>query len=291
MGTSDTNMGGIYAKIVADSIANNVRLTTLALHYPRFILPEVNTHRIFSRSTSSSRAIPTSKLIEQVETVPAMPVYWGENKSGMQADKVCEKVEEAKICWVAASKKAAHWAKILAEYKVHKQVTNRVLEPYLFVNTVVTATEWDNFFRLRLDAAAQPEFRALAWAMKIAMDNSTPTNLVLGEWHLPFTEGLNENIETMQLVSAARCARVSYLNHDGSKSTVAKDVQLANQLLADRHMSPLEHQASPMEYVCGQGHHKLQWEKGITHVDREDNFWSGNLRGWVQFRQLKQYGF
>ena len=77
-----------FAKIIADSISETgERLTTVQVKFHRYILSEVNTHRVFSRNYSSSRAIPISKLIEQVRKDPAMPVYWGKNKAGMQAEQ------------------------------------------------------------------------------------------------------------------------------------------------------------------------------------------------------------
>jgi thymidylate synthase ThyX len=81
----------ISAKIIADSISESEygdRITTFELEYPRFIHGELMTHRLFSRNAASSRAIPINKMMDQVLTAPAMPVEWGLNKSGMQAEEM-----------------------------------------------------------------------------------------------------------------------------------------------------------------------------------------------------------
>lgn len=290
------NGSSISAKVIADSIANGVRLTTMQLKFHRFILPEFNTHRMFSRSTSSSRAVPISKLLEQVDKDPAMPVYWGVNRPGMQANEEHRDVETgvAAFLWDIAATKARHSALEMMERGYHKQITNRVIEPYMWTNTIVSATEWDNFFMLRDHEAAQPEIRELARKMRKAMEESTPKELHTGEWHLPYVEKYDENgnpsyyddISVAIKCSAARCARVSYLNHDQSKPDVEKDIELADKLISMGHMSPVEHQATPM--VLGKTSYPTTWERGVTHMDRNLNFWSGNFKGWIQYRALVQ---
>lgn len=277
----------ITAKIIADSISpSGVRLTTLQLRYPRFIHSEFMTHRQFSRNASSSRAIPVSKMIEQVRTEPAEPIHWGRNQPGMQADEETHHIGIAQNCWKLAANDAAHYAEILAENaRVHKQVANRILEPFTFISVVVTATEWDNFFALRLHPDAQPEIQELARCMKAAMDASEPKFCDPGDWHLPYITGpYPDDVEQAKLISAARCARVSYLNHDQSEPDTTKDLALAERLAESGHWSPFEHQAAPLSYHRWLGG---SWETGVTHVDRDRNLWSGNLRGWVQHRCLK----
>ncbi len=271
----------ITAKIIKDSISKytDIRLVTMELSYHRYIHSEFLTHRVFSRSASSSRAIPTKKLIEQVRDNPMMPIEWGKNKPGMQADEklVGTKLSVAEYEWRKAAEYAADTAEIMLENDVHKQITNRLLEPFLPIKVIVTATEWDNFFNLRLHPTAQPEIQELARVMRVAMDNSTPTVLSAGQWHLPYIyENEEKTIPWDDLVklSVARCARVSYLNHDGSNCTFEKDIELYNKLLvrpykefasnASTHESPAEHQASP----------------------KQDKSWSGNFRGWNQYRQM-----
>lgn len=267
--------GGIYAKVVEDSIADNgVRLTTMELNYPRFIHSEFMTHRVFSRNASSSRAIPVEKMLQQVEEDPASPIYWGENIPGMQAGQEIDDKELATAYWYDAAWCAASSSRDLQELNLHKQVTNRLLEPFQFIKVVCTATEWNNFFNLRDHDAAQPEIHELATVMKSAMAASTPSLLLPGQWHTPYSTENNKKEAT------AKCARVSYKNHDSTETTLEKDIGLHDMLLKMGHMSPFEHCATPMtnEYDG--------WEEGATHRDRWGNTWSGNLRGWIQYRQM-----
>ena len=268
------------------------------------------THRVFSRNASSSRAIPTGRMINSVRNDPAMPINWGKNKSGMQADEETIHKPLAITTWEIAAEDAANHAGTLSEEcALHKQVANRLLEPFLHIKVIVTATEWDNFFSLRAHSCAQPEIQELARVMKEAMMNSTPRDLGIGEWHLPYVEfkdfedntfgneylpigkinhDLHGVLTTNQAIkcSVARCARVSYLNHDNSTPDINNDINLADRLLKDGHMSPFEHQATPMKYPEGYDISCLEYESGITHMDRYGSLWSGNFRGWRQYRHL-----
>lgn len=267
------------AKVIEDSVAGtDVRLTTLQLKYPRFIHAEFMTHRVFSRNASSSRAIPVAKILEQVEANPAMPCHWGANQPGMQANgEIYEEDRAIAIgIWKEAADDAARCARALASLGLHKQVCNRLLEPFQFMHVVVTATEWDNFLALRDHAAAEPNIQVLAREIKGAMARSTPTlrprtRLHAGGWHLPYISVHERVIYAdeplkLALVSTARCARVSFMNHDGTNPEIEKDLELANRLVGStpRHASPSEHQAYPMAIA---------------------NEWSGNLRGWRQHRK------
>ena len=264
----------IEAKIIEDSInENGVRLTTMQLKYQRFIHAEAKTHRIlsqssaeyevvltqdeslmsdksFSRNASSSRAIPVAKMIEQVCNDPAMPVHWGKNQSGMQAkaELVGHDLRTAKALWRDAAIVAADLAEELASTGAHKQIVNRILEPFQWIHVVVTATEWENFYALRDHPDTQPEIQALAQAMKAAHDASTPKLLKDGEWHIPYVSQAERDQYSLKdtlKFSAARCARVSYLNHDQSNPTPEKDIDLHDKLVKSvpAHMSPVEHQA------------------------------------------------
>jgi thymidylate synthase ThyX len=265
-------MSGITARVIEDSISQaGVRLTTLQLRYPRFIHAEFMTHRVFSRNASSSRAIPVAKMIEQVRTNPAMPVHWGKNQAGMQASAEMEgqQLETMMRAWQQAAREAAATAEFMEKHGLHKQVANRILEPFQFISVIVTATEWDNFFDLRAHPDAQPEIQALAVLMKIAMDKSTPKMLAQGVWHLPYVledEREKLDLNTLLKASAARCARVSYLTHDGENPTIEKDIALYDRLVGSvpLHASPIEHQATPID----------------------SNEWSGNFKGWQQYRKL-----
>jgi len=289
----------ISAKIIADSVANGIRITTMELEYPRFIHSEFMTHRLFSRNASSSRAIPVAKMIAQVSENPAMPIHWGRNQPGMQATEEFdeEAIRDLKADWLDTMRVSMRWAKHFAEVGVHKQIVNRILEPFQHIKVIVTATEWDNFFKLRLHPSAQPEMQELARCMKEAMNYSATTELIPGEWHLPYVEydefqcaDGSIDMEKAIKCSVARCARVSYLNHDNSTPDIGKDIALADALLKDGHMSPFEHQASPMIEPSDTGIaisnvDIYNMQEGVTHVTTKGELWSGNFRGWIQYRQ------
>lgn len=284
-------MTGINVKIIEDSIsAAGKRITTMQVKFHRYILPEFNTHRVFSRNFSSSRAIPTKKLIEQVLTDPAIPVHWGKNQPGMQAHGELEKdaLRAAQQEWVIASRSAAAHAERLFEIGAHKQIVNRLIEPFLWSNGIVTATEWDNWFELRAHEDAQPEIQELAYKMQEAMAESKPKLLQTSEWHLPYvTEDertdeffhRDENVGMLQKISAARCCRVSYLKHDGTKPNVEEDLALFERLAGSvpLHASPLEHQATPDIIVPGTRSEMAHWAQSASH---------GNLKGWIQYRKM-----
>lgn len=298
----------ITAQIIADSISPaGKRLTTMQLRYPRFIHAEFMTHRLFSRNASSSRAIPVARMIEDLRRDPAMPVYWGSNKPGMQAGAELQDKDliGAKACWLEAMEEAIAQAENMIDLGLHKQIANRILEPWAHINVVVTATDWENFFTLRRHSDAQPEIKALADQMWDAMQASIPNGLAAGEWHLPYIDWvpLTNRLKTdstdwmqaedhitqngvlrvvpteeqilnlLRKVSVARCARVSYLTHDGKQTTVEEDLQLYDRLLGSQplHASPAEHQATPDERNMGGG-----WWKAKLH---------GNFTGWIQYRK------
>lgn len=258
-----------YAKVIADSISpDGHRLTTFQVCFRRFVLSEVNTHRVFSRNSASSRAIPVKKQLEAIERDLAYPEAWPVEQKGMQGGAALSmpaQVEARKV-WQYASRHAVSSAKELLGLGVHKSVTNRLLEPFMWHTAVITSTAWANFFGLRCNPMAQPEIRVAAEAMKTAYDASTPDKIGPGMWHLPYIDReditaaeeylLNETVEgvvskdrvtkTLVAMSSARCARVSYLTQDGRRS-VADDLSLYLRLIeADpMHASPLEHVATP----------------------------------------------
>lgn len=292
----------IEAKIIADSIANGVRLTTLQLTYHRLFHGEVLTHRVFTRNASSSRAIPTAKLAQDVIDNPAMPIFWGKNQSGMQAREQLDpdttlvkhpytgEMLPLSLAWTEMTEGNALWSMAFAEAGLHKQLANRPMEVGQWMRTIVTATEWTNFFNLRDEESAQPEFQQLAKTMRIAMDESEPVELRTGEWHLPYVDWeefqCRDDITLDDWIkcSIARAARISYLNHDQSKPDITKDIALADRLISMGHMSPTEHQATPMDsthWAVGEE----RWETGVTHMDKRNQLWSGNFRGWIQYRQ------
>lgn len=238
----------ITAKIIADSISPAAqRITTMQLRYPRFIHSEVLTHRMFSRNASSSRAIPVRRMLKQVWSDPAMPVHWGANQPGMQARAELSgwRRKLAPIVWRAAGRAACGVVWLLDKMGAHKQWANRLLEPWQWIEVVVTGTEWQNFFDLRLHPDAQPELQAVARAMLDAQRASKPRELRWGEWHLPYCDYATQPKGIF--ISVASCARVSYLKHDGHVSTLREDQDLHDRLVnaTPPHMSPAEHQATP----------------------------------------------
>lgn len=279
--TPQVNSMNPSATIVADSVTDHgARITTFELCYQRFIHSEVMTHRAFSRNAMSSRAVPVAKMIEQVRNHPATPSHWGMNQPGMQAsiEADAEVLLISKGYWDGAARDAADTAEKMNRLGLHKQVVNRILEPFQWMRTIVTATEWDNFFELRLHSDAQPEFQVLAGLIKDAMDASVPVERERGRlnsgkwcelWHLPYvTDSERATLrEELPKISAARCARVSYLTHDGQNPDIHKDLALFDRLVGSvpLHASPIEHQACPAEHK----YHR-----------------SGNFKGWVQYRQI-----
>lgn len=266
------------AEILADSISSGVRLVSMAVTFPRIVLAEFNTHRVFSRNSASSRAIPVEKRIAAVRANPFIPAAFGSNKKGMQAGANLGDVEnsDAREDWVEAMEAACNMAESLARLGVHKQWANRLIEPFAWTTVVVTATEWANFFALRISPLAQPEIRTIAEVMKAAMDASTPNKLIHGQWHLPYIKW--EEVDeigamgplALAKISSARCARVSYLTQDGVRDLKA-DLELHDRLLSAGHMSPFEHAAKVV----------VQEEKGWSIKD-----FYGNFRApWEQYRK------
>jgi hypothetical protein len=240
----------ISAEVIADSINTETgdRLTTFRIILPKFILAEFNTHRMISRNFSSSRAIPGKKLRSMVLKNPVAPVHWGANQKGMQAATELKgfKLWLAKKVWLWSRFPACAMHRIGESLGMHKQIVNRLIEPWSWAEGIVSGTEWENFFLLRTHATAQPEFRALAIAMKAALDASTPKPLAVGDWHIPLVDSREFSDQAVALnVSAARCARVSYFLREGKRSDVRSDVDLCRRLAAanPKHLSPFEHQA------------------------------------------------
>jgi hypothetical protein len=295
----------ISAKVIADSISpEGVRMTTMEIEYPRFILAELNTHRMLSKNSASSRAIPVKAMHDFIRANPAMPVYWGKNQSGMKAKEELTGPESknAVFIWNQAKEDALHWADALAhKLAVHKQIANRITEPWMTMKTVISGTEWTNFFHLRNHADAQPEIKALAEAMIVAYTTHLPVQLKPGEWHLPyittatyvptgelqyFDENFNRlDVEDAKIISASCCAQVSYRKND---PTFEKAFRLWEQLIENDpvHASPIEHQATPMDIDSMCRFEPETWQPGVSHVSANSDLWSGNLRGWIQHRKL-----
>lgn len=265
------------AKVILDSTnARGDRLTTMEVVMHRFVLAEFNTHRVFSRNSASSRAIPVQKRLDSVRNDPALPLSWPAERPGMQGgDEITgTRLEELVQFWKTQAWNAANAAERAADHGLHKSVVNRILEPFLWHTVVVSSTEWDNFFIQRCSPLAQPEIRVCAEAMLLALTDSKPTELDYGMWHMPYLheDELHQfaNAELAKKISVARCARVSYLTQDGIRDP-AKDVELYERLVTATppHASPLEHVATPA----------LNW-----HAQNERHISRGNFQGWRQLR-------
>jgi thymidylate synthase ThyX len=205
---------------------------------------------------------------------------------------------------------AIKFAHAFYEADYHKQVYNRLMEAFQMQKTVLSATEVDNFFWLRDDDAADPTIRELASVMRQAMEQSTPEVLQYGEWHLPYVDwmrlpngkqgfyldvqdphGLQHiplTIDQAIKVSCARCAAVSYRNEGYN---LAKSLEVYDRLVGSerKHASAFEHPASPMRSaypIVTNDYFPDHWEQGISHMDRDGAYWSGNLCGWLQYRKL-----
>ena len=298
----------INARVIADSISpEGERMTTMEIEYPRFILAELNTHRMLSKNSASSRAIPVKAMHEQIKSAPAGPVYWGKNQPGMQAktELTDNDLTDAKFIWQRAMQDALHWAWALADrVGLHKQIANRITEPWMTMKTVISGTEWANFYYLRDHPDAQPEIRELAHKMHEAHRASQPQLLYPGEWHVPYvntyrslinnellySDGKGDDLtaEEARIISASCCAQVSYRKND---DTLEKAQKIFQQLIYSKpaHASPVEHQATPMEesfYETWFDDPQHLQQFGVTHMDNNCQLWSGNLRGWIQHRKL-----
>lgn len=276
----------VNVRVVADSIApNGKRLTTVVMKLWRPLLAEFNTHRSMSRSSASSRAIPVTKMLDRIKRSPFVPRRWGSNKAGMQAGVELEqtKRDAALELWLDARDAALAAAQALSDLGVHKSIPNRLLEPWMETEVVVTATEWENMLALRteLDEEDQPlaeyHFYEVAEELLAALNESEPRSLRHYQWHLPFVDVAEQPAEDrpkewkdlrvirhLIMRSVARCGRVSYLKHDGTEATPAEDAERHDGFLKYGHWGPLEHQAQP----------------SVAATSR-----SGNLVGWVQYRK------
>lgn len=319
---------GIRVEVVLDSInGSGNRLTTFLVDHPRIVHAEELKHRMFSYSAASSRAIPAAKMAEQLT---GMPVSFGKNQSGMQAgedhnEPVC--FDGAALtperAWDAAKQMAVKVSQAFAEAGYHKQVYNRLTEPFQMIRVLITATETDNFFWLRNDKAADPTLAEQARCMYEAMQQSVPQVLKPGQWHLPFMDfyqeqlSVDENdvatygtqvfyvadfepitLENAIKVSCARCAATSFRNENYG---LEKSLQVYDRLVNGEkvHAGALEHCGTPMtKRVFNMGTHMKRsdyinipndtssWQPGISHADRERNLWSGNFKGFIQYRKL-----
>jgi thymidylate synthase ThyX len=294
------------AKIICHSKApNGEELITFELEFHRFILSELNTHRSFSRNAQSSRAVPIEKMIEQVRNNPAMPVHWGKNQAGMVAEKELDELVYddkgngflVEGWWRSAAKSAANYAEAMSKAGYHKQIVNRILEPFMKTKGVVTATKdaYEAFFKLRCHKDAQPEIKLLAERMQKALNESIPNELKYGEYHLPYVNhsdfppseyGLKKHRTDAKVKVSCSCtAQVSYRRLDDSLDKALKVYSMLNLPVNGvypedpPHYSPTEHVAKVMEdykhesFMSGNFHSGTFWQyRKALEMGLEDKF-------------------
>lgn len=286
-------------------------LVTIRLRYPRIIHGEIMTHRDFSRNARSSRAVPVKTMLNEVRNTPFVPWHWGKNQKGMQADEECaelvnfrsfweskdgtkshtfgKKLDHTnKAAWLAASEHAAEIAEAYMNAGYHKQIPNRLLEPFSWIDTLITSNRWDNFLWLRDEADAEPHIQDLARLVDQAINEAEVQELQLGQWHLPYITGddIDHAMDVSDThadfnawlckISAARCARISYKPFDGNAS-YERELERHDMLVTSKrvHASPLEHQATPDRFDPDYPNSRV-WECPSFH---------GNLPGWIQYRK------
>lgn len=300
----------VSARIIADSTNRDKwnRITTFILVFPRIILAEANTHRVFSRNSASSRAIPFEKMCKMVMEDPFVPIKWMKDHKGMQGTEYLDERDAmvADSAWHVARDRAVEQAKAMSARGVTKQICNRLLEPFMWHTVIMTATEFENFFALRAHPAAEIHMQILAEKMLEAYNNSTPAKLKAGEWHIPFGENIDDlrcsealfrskynqiqipkesvfgadlMLETKIKIATARCARVSYLNFEG-KDDYQADIELHDNLLKSGHFSPFEHCAR----VMNEGEYFREY--GVRFENKSGSGWCGNFKGFIQYRKL-----
>lgn len=274
-------------KVVADSVSPaGKRITTLECRYWRAIHAEVMTHRAFARNAASSRAIPyygksPKCTVAMMKREPFIPKYIGAEQKGMQSGEQLspDQLDEARMIIASMLENVMIGTDRLYALGVHKSIINRYLEPWSYITTLITATEWNNFYALRIHPKAEKHFNELAVSMAQAMLHSKPTQLKVGQLHLPYinskdwdeVHGISATLadaeKMIKKISSARSARVSYLTHDG-KRDIAEDTGLFNKL-EDPGDNVLH--ASPFEHVA------------ICMASAEHQ--SGPFRGWKQYRK------
>lgn len=268
----------MQVKVIADSISKEgKRITTFELIYPRFIHAEMLRHRVFSRTVESSRAKPIKKNLDEVRINPVLPRHLTLNEPGMVGTKEITDFNKKEDIYDSLAMLAHMTVTAIEfleqEYNLHKQVLNRYLEPFLNTKEVVTSTEWDNFFTLRLAPDAEPHIQELAALMKKGLEQSIPKLVKTNGVHLPYVteeEKSKYPINTLMKISSARCARCSYKLYDGT-TDVEKDLALYEKLRKGKHLSPMEHVA-----IADYKDYDGNWANPEYH---------GNFVGWCQHRK------
>ena len=299
----------ITAQVIADSVSaiSGDRITTMRWVYPRIVHGEIMTHRLFSRNASSSRAIPVKRVLKMVEESPASVLHWGANEKGMQASGEVDDVEGMKALWLLGAKHASRVAKQMMEKGAHKQVANRILEPYQYMTTVVTSTDFENFMNLRHHKDADPTFAELARVVRVAIDASNPKKLREGEWHMPFVdsrfapvirdtraqffydeEGTLITLQEALKISSSCVAQTSFRRENKSLDK-AENIYATLIESEPVHASPVEPQATPMgrkEWNARLKARKDLMEEGIPEPETLGTLMCANFKGWRQHRKM-----
>lgn len=306
----------MFAKVVLASKPTNGAKPIITIHarYPRIIHGEIMTHRVFSRNARSSRAVPVATMLKEIRETPFVPWHWGKNQKGMQAGEEHNEPVEYVVdgiveglsredAWLEARNHAVRAARNFNEAGYHKQIVNRLIEPFSWIDTLITSTSWANFFHLRDHEAAEPHFHDLAVLVKEAIAGAEFQTLKPGEWHMPYITREDEIAATHYLankigsgdpfgvfvpheyrqklllkLSVARCARISYKPFDGDGS-IEKELERYDGLVGSSplHASPAEHQATPDVPALGHEYPVAGWE---------NERFAGNLGpGYIQLRK------
>lgn len=272
---------GVSAKVIADSKYRDTRLITLEIELHRFILPEANTHKALSRNYQSSRAIPILRQLEQIANDPAMPVYYGKDQAGMIAGEELEgrDLELAKMIILGMRDACLNGVRQLHKLGLHKQVSNRYVEPWMWTKGVITATyrDFKAMFKLRRHFAAQPEIKAIFDAIYDAVEASKPVELKKGQWHLPYCT--DEDIKLIHAIqiSASCVAQVSYRKLDDSLEKAKKVYDMLNLPVDGVYPDDPPH-FSPTEHIA---------KAGECDIEMSGNFHSTDF---IQYRKVLEKG-
>ncbi len=313
----------ISAKVVLHTkhFLTNKSLYTLELEMPRILLAELNTHKILVRNCQSSRAVPIKSAIQQLQSGNNfVPSYWGKKKAGMSASEennelvsVGEVITTRENTWLNAMNNAIAYAEAYDKAEYHKQIAGRLLEPFMMVRVLLSGTEWDNLFNLRVHSSAEPHFRDAAIKIYDTMHESVGIVIKSGEWHLPYIaydvdsksnvvylaqDGRVLTLEEARNISLSCCAQTSYRKHDDS---LDKAEDIVSKLFGNDspvHASPAEHIGTPMKETNASvmlrvGHEykwlmqdPSKWEEGVTHITKNGSYWSAQFKDFIQYRQL-----
>lgn len=288
-----------FAKIIADSVSpQGVRLTTMEVEYPHAIHKDIMTHCAFERNFLSFRAFPPEKVIKMIQADPFIPESFTKRAKGMAQGEPVENRERmlAESIWFEHRRHAIRTAERMLKLDIGKDQVNFILQDHAWIRGIITATHWDNFWALRADAppeaAPRPEVRRIATLMKQAYTNNIPADVNWNEYHLPFVypneqaagvrSAYDGDWNFWKKVSTGRCARISYLTHDGIRDPW-HDVRLHDGLLGNGHMSPFGHVAKP-RMIVDRNPHGLS-RAGKYNPERDPMNYGGKFYGWDPYRK------